>query len=137
MAPKPPNVRSAPAKPWRSSVPPNVRSAPAEPWRSSITPSRRMRRGLAGLLAGALACSALSGGSTGAQPSLARVTIGHSNYRNDVASLWGPAETGIFRKHGLDVTVALVEGGRKMTQAILAGSVPMGMTGVPTVAAST
>src|SRR5712691_623083 len=45
MAPKPPNVRSAPAEPWRSSgfhggldmapQPPNVRSAPAEPWRSS------------------------------------------------------------------------------------------------------
>src|SRR5439155_17282324 len=47
MAPKPPNVRSAPAQPWRFSgvvnvvgpemapKPPNVRSAPAQPWRFS------------------------------------------------------------------------------------------------------
>src|SRR5437763_15844315 len=44
--PSPPNVRRAPAEPWRSSInhggpemapkPPNVRRAPAEPWRSSI-----------------------------------------------------------------------------------------------------
>src|SRR6185295_1701014 len=48
MAPKPPNVRTAPAEPWRFSgvvnvvrgpdmapKPPNVRTAPAEPWRFS------------------------------------------------------------------------------------------------------
>src|SRR2546427_11640417 len=47
MAPKPPNVRTAPGNPWRSSIlvpsrgpdlapkPPNVRTAPGNPWRSS------------------------------------------------------------------------------------------------------
>src|SRR2546425_8965615 len=53
MAPKPPNVRTAPGNPWRSSIlvpsrgldmapnPPNVRTAPGNPWRSSIlVPSR-------------------------------------------------------------------------------------------------
>src|SRR3989440_162970 len=39
--PKPPNVRSAPAQPGRSSKPPNVRSAPAQPGRSSKPPNVR------------------------------------------------------------------------------------------------
>src|SRR5439155_9206947 len=52
MAPHPPNVRGAPAQPWRPSVsrlvrggprngphPPNVRGAPAEPWRPSVSRS--------------------------------------------------------------------------------------------------
>src|SRR5438128_1506818 len=51
MAPNPPNPRSAPGNPWRSSIsrhyliggpdmapnPPNPRSAPGNPWRSSIS----------------------------------------------------------------------------------------------------
>src|SRR6266849_3283492 len=49
MAPIPPNVRTAAAKPWRSSTPPNVRTAAAKPWRSSTPPTfgplRRNRRG--------------------------------------------------------------------------------------------
>jgi len=89
------------------------------------------------LLAGVALVSVLSGPAAQAQEATAKVTIGHSNYRNDVAALWIPSETGIFRKYGLDVTVTLVEGGRQMTQAILSGSVPIGMTGVPTVATST
>ncbi len=70
------------------------------------------------------------------QPALTKVDIGHSNFRNDIAALWVPKEVGIFAKYGLDVTTVLVEGGRQMTQAILAGSIPIGSTGVPTVASS-
>lgn len=70
------------------------------------------------------------------QQALTKVAIGHSNFRNDVAALWVPGEVGIFQKNGLDVAVTLVEGGRQMTQAILSGSIPIGMTGVPTVANS-
>ena len=70
------------------------------------------------------------------QQALTKVAIGHSNFRNDVAALWVPVETGIFQKNGLDVAVTLVEGGRQMTQAILSGSIPIGMTGVTTVANS-
>jgi NitT/TauT family transport system substrate-binding protein len=98
----------------------------------------RARRGWLGwLVVGAALSSALSGPAAWTQPALTRVTLGHSNYRNDVAALWVPNEIGIFRKHGLDATVTLVEGGRQMTQALLSGSVPIGMTGVPTVATST
>ena len=71
------------------------------------------------------------------QQSLTKVDIGHSNVRNDIAALWVPKETGMFAKHGLDVSVVLVEGGRQMTQAILSGSIPIGFTGVPTVASAT
>ena len=70
------------------------------------------------------------------QPALTKVDIGHSNFRNDIAALWVPKEVGIFAKYGLDVTTVLVEGGRQMTQAILSGSIPIGSTGVPTVASS-
>jgi len=70
------------------------------------------------------------------QPALTKVDIGHSNFRNDIAALWVPKEVGIFAKYGLDVTAVLVEGGRQMTQAILSGSIPIGSTGVPTVASA-
>ncbi len=70
------------------------------------------------------------------QPALTKVDIGHSNFRNDIAALWVPKEVGIFAKYGLDVSAILVEGGRQMTQAILSGSIPIGSTGVPTVASS-
>ena len=70
------------------------------------------------------------------QPALTKVDIGHSNFRNDIAALWVPKEVGIFAKYGLDVTAVLVEGGRQMTQAILSGSIPIGSTGIPTVASA-
>src|SRR5687768_16319799 len=53
MAPRPPDIRRAPAEPWRSSGvpgvrgpemaprPPDIRRAPAEPWRSSGVPGVR------------------------------------------------------------------------------------------------
>src|SRR5438552_19067551 len=44
MAPKPPNARSAPGNPRRSSttapIPPDARSAPGDPWRSSTSFAR-------------------------------------------------------------------------------------------------
>lgn len=58
-----------------------------------------------------------------------KVIIGHSNIRNDIASLWVPKEAGFFRKYGLDVSVVLVGGGQRMIQAIVSGSVPMGFIG--------
>ena len=65
-----------------------------------------------------------------------KVTIGHSTVRNEIAALWVPRETGIFARHGIDATVILVQGGRQMTQAIVSGSIPIGITGVPTVASA-
>jgi NitT/TauT family transport system substrate-binding protein len=70
----------------------------------------------------------------GAEP--IKVTIGHSTVRNEIAALWVPRETGIFARHGIDATVILVQGGRQMTQAIVSGSIPIGITGVPTVASA-
>ncbi len=70
------------------------------------------------------------------QPALTRIVIGHSNVRNDIAALWVPRDAGTFARYGLDVTATLVEGGRQMTQAILSGSIPIGFTGVPTVASA-
>ena len=95
------------------------------------------RKGSGRALAGALvALALLAGAPAWGQPALTRVSIGHSNVRNDIAALWVPREVGIFTKHGLDVTAILVEGGRQMTQAILSGSIPVGFTGVPTVASA-
>jgi len=39
MAPKPPNVRDAPAEPWRPSNLPTFGTPPAEPWRPSNPPT--------------------------------------------------------------------------------------------------
>ncbi len=95
-----------------------------------------MTRWLSLLALTVLAVTAIGSPGSG-QQALTTVTLGHSNFRNDIAALWVPKETGIFQKHGLDVTLTLVEGGRQMTQAILSGSIPIGMTGVPTVVTST
>jgi NitT/TauT family transport system substrate-binding protein len=67
---------------------------------------------------------------------LEKLLVGHSNIRNDIAALWVPKELGIFRKNGLDVSVVLITGGVRMTQAILSGSAPMGFTGATLVASS-
>ncbi len=96
--------------------------------------SHRKRTGL--LTATLMLVLCVIGSSAWGQPALTKVDIGHSNVRNDIAALWVPKEVGIFRKYGLDVTPVLVEGGRQMTQAILSGSIPIGSTGVPTVASA-
>jgi NitT/TauT family transport system substrate-binding protein len=88
---------------------------------------KRLMLVLAGVLAVLLS-------PAGAEP--IKLSIGHSTIRNEIASLWVPKEAGIFARHGVDATVLLVQGGRQMTQAIVSGSVPVGITGVPTVAAA-
>jgi len=60
------------------------------------------------------------------------VTIGHSNIRNEIASLWVPDREGIFRKYGLDAEIILLQAGRMMIQAIVSGAVPSGFTGATT-----
>src|SRR3954471_14022714 len=67
---------------------------------------------------------------------LEKIVIGHSNIRNDTAAFWVPKELGIFRKNGLDPSIVLITGGVRMTQAILSGSAPMGMTGAVLVASA-
>ncbi len=67
---------------------------------------------------------------------LEKVIVGHSNMRNDIAALWVPKELGLFRKYGADVTVVLITGGVRMTQAILSDSAPMGFTGATLVASA-
>ncbi len=96
----------------------------------------RMRARPATLAAVVAAAALLAGLPAWSQPAVTNVVIGHSNVRNDIAALWAPRETGIFAKYGLEVTPTLVEGGRQMTQAILSGSIPIGFTGVPTVASA-
>jgi NitT/TauT family transport system substrate-binding protein len=60
---------------------------------------------------------------------LEKLAIGHSNLRNDIAALWVPKAIGIFRKNGLDANIVLITGGQRMTQALLSGSAPLGLTG--------
>ena len=60
---------------------------------------------------------------------LEKLAIGHSNLRNDIAALWVPKDIGIFRKNGLDANIVLITGGQRMTQALLSGSAPLGLTG--------
>ena len=67
---------------------------------------------------------------------LQKIVIGHSNIRNDTAAFWVPQELGIFRKNGLDPSIVLITGGVRMTQAILSGSAPFGMTGAVLVASA-
>jgi len=73
---------------------------------------------------------------SGFTETLTKVTIGHSNIRNEIAALWVPERQGIFRKYGLDAEIVLVEGGRLMIQAIVSGTVPSGFTGATTVASA-
>lgn len=72
--------------------------------------------------------------SSGSAETLTKVTIGHSNIRNEIASLWVPDREGIFRKYGLDPEIILLQAGRMMIQAIVSGAVPSGFTGAATVA---
>src|ERR671914_1413606 len=60
---------------------------------------------------------------------LEKLAIGHSNLRNDIAAVWVPRDIGIFRKNGLDANIVLITGGQRMTQALLSGSAPLGLTG--------
>jgi NitT/TauT family transport system substrate-binding protein len=83
----------------------------------------------------ALACLIFFPRPLGAQE-LEKIVIGHSNIRNDTAAFWVPKELGIFRKNGLDPSIVLITGGVRMTQAILSGSAPVGMTGAVLVASA-
>lgn len=83
----------------------------------------------------ALICAAVFSRPLSAQE-LEKIIVGHSNIRNDTAAFWVPKELGIFRKNGLDVTTVLITGGVRMTQAILSGSTPFGMTGAVLVASA-
>src|SRR5262249_21073955 len=83
----------------------------------------------------AAACAIFFPRPLGAQE-LEKIVIGHSNIRNDTAAFWVPKELGIFRKNGLDPSIVLITGGVRMTQAILSGSAPLGMTGAVRVASA-
>ncbi|HEY1270238.1 MAG TPA: ABC transporter substrate-binding protein [Candidatus Binatia bacterium] len=93
-----------------------------------------MKRRFYCLLA-AMVCAAFFAAPLGAQE-LEKIVIGHSNIRNDTAAFWVPKELGIFRRNGLDPSVVLITGGVRMTQAILSGSAPFGMTGAVLVASA-
>ena len=74
-------------------------------------PQRRMAALIAGaamLALGAVACggssSSASGGSTPGGNSITNVTLGYVPYSDD-ASLFYAQDSGIFRKHGLNVTL--------------------------------
>ncbi len=58
-----------------------------------------------------------------------RVNFSYSSLSGPSAPLWVAREAGFFRKHGIDVQLVYIVGGRVVVQAMLAGEVQMAIAG--------
>src|SRR6185295_11386333 len=62
-----------------------------------------------------------------AQTPLEKLRLIYSAIGGSQASVWIPYETGIFRKHGLDVELLYVAGGGRAAPVVQSGEVPIGV----------
>ena len=79
-----------------------------------------------GFLLSVLTCIVLVGSVSLAVGQLTSVKVGHSSF-SDESVLYLARDIGIFKKHGLDLTIVDFTGGSKMTQAMVAGSIDIGV----------
>lgn len=84
---------------------------------------KRLRKHLSafGLAAVTLVCANVS--RVTAQPALEKMNVGYSAQAGAFAPIWITKETGLFRKHGLDVNLVFIPGGPTAAAAMLAGEV--------------
>ncbi|MBI2358290.1 MAG: ABC transporter substrate-binding protein [Deltaproteobacteria bacterium] len=60
-------------------------------------------------------------------PVLEKMRFVYSAIGSSQSSVWIPYETGIFRKHGLDVELLYVGGGGRAAQVVQSGEIPIGI----------
>src|SRR5215471_20528614 len=78
-------------------------------------------------------------GAAGAavQAPLTKVRVAYDGFSMTSAPLYYATKKGLFRKFGLDITPAFVEGGSTLTHAVVGGSVDIAQNGyTPAVAAA-
>jgi NitT/TauT family transport system substrate-binding protein len=99
---------------------------------SSMNPTRVLRRHV---LAGALLACTFAGSAL-AQEKLIPLRVGYDGYSMTTAPMSFALKKGIFKKHGIDLTLVYVDGGPTLTQAVVGGSVDIGQNGYTPVAAA-
>lgn len=87
------------------------------------------------MLAAGMAAVALSTPAL-AQEKLTPLRVGYDGYSMTTAPINYALKKGIFRKHGIDLTLIYVDGGPTLTQAIVGGSVDIGQNGYTPAAAA-
>lgn len=87
------------------------------------------------LLAATLAGLCASGAAQ-AQEKLTPLKVGYDGYSMTTAPMNFALKRGIFKKHGIDLTMVYVDGGPTLTQAVVGGSVDIGQNGYTPVAAA-
>jgi len=59
------------------------------------------------------------------------VVVGYATYSGIQTPLWIAKESGMFKKHGLDVELVWIQGGPRVVQALIAGNIDIATTGGP------
>ena len=67
---------------------------------------------------------------------LQKVNIGYPSLNFTQASLWIAREAGFFAKNGLDAQLIFLRGGTRLSQALLAGNIALGVSAGPSVVVS-
>src|SRR5665647_819784 len=129
-------MKARPAGPWHDRSRPKLRHdarhgrKPMQ--QSSMNPTHILRRQV--LAAALLACT--FAGSALAQEKLIPLRVGYDGYSMTTAPMNFALKKGIFKKHGIDLTLVYVDGGPTLTQAVVGGSVDIGQNGYTPVAAA-
>jgi NitT/TauT family transport system substrate-binding protein len=59
------------------------------------------------------------------------VVVGYATHSGITAPLWIAKDSGMFKKHRLEVELVWIQGGSRVVQALVAGNIDIGMTGGP------
>jgi NitT/TauT family transport system substrate-binding protein len=113
-------------------------AAPASPQASSPAPAASASAASAAAAAGqkpaaSSAKPAASAGSPAASAEPAKLVVAYGNITGTAIPLWIAADTGIFKKHGVDVDLELVKQGQSSVAAMVAGEAQIAMQGGPEV----
>ncbi len=71
--------------------------------------------------------------AVGADRPLQKINVAYSSISGNMAPLWVTQEKGLFRKHGLDVQVVLIESGTTTAQSLVAGDLAFAQLAGPAV----
>jgi ABC-type nitrate/sulfonate/bicarbonate transport system substrate-binding protein len=88
------------------------------------------------LIAAAILAAATAHAAPVPAPKLIPLKVAYDGYSMTTAPMNYAVEKGIFRKHGLDVTLAYVEAGTTLSQAVVGGSVAIAQNGYTPAAAA-
>ena len=71
-----------------------------------------------------------------AQGALIPLRVGYDGFSMTTSPMYFAQKFGIFKKHGLDITITYIDGGPTLTQAVIGGSVDIGQNGYTSAAAA-